>query len=236
MKYLFTFFALALLCHAPVSAQVGPRRGRTGRVVVPLELPPAPPEVDPADELAAGAVVRCEDAGRAARRAAAGAAGEAAEGETAYRGSEVDTKAVVEETPEPAYTRQARAYGTSGLVALRATLAATGRVSEVKVLRALPDGLTASAADAACGIRFKPALKDGRPVSQYVTVEFSFEADDMHLPPPGSRRPAGLPPPGVRGVRRFPPSAPPVPLTPTLPSPWGRAPFPLPHGCVIQLF
>lgn len=196
MKYLVAFCAVVVLCQASLSAQVGPRPGRTsGRVVVPLEVPPRPSGPTPAS-VEVGAVFRCEGAGATllVEDAPAG-------GETAYRGSEVDVKAAVEETPEPMYTEAARRYGTGGRVALRVTLGSEGLVSEVKVLRALPDGLTETAADAACRIRFTPARKDGREVSQYVTVTFDFESDDLRLPPPGSRRPAGVPPPGVR---RFP--------------------------------
>lgn len=224
MKYLFTFFALALLCHADVSAQVGPGRGRSGRISVPLETPPTPPATTA--ETLLGAVYSCDDTGRPVEETATA-------GETVYRGSEVDTKAVVEETPEPAYTEEARRYSTGGRVALRVTLGGGGRVSEVKVLRALPDGLTENAVEAACQIRFKPAVKEGRAVSQYVTVEFNFETDDFHLPPPGSRRPFGVPRPGVR-PRRFP-----VSYAYASPWAWHASPFrtfPWGASCPVRLF
>jgi len=38
----------------------------------------------------------------------------------------------------------------------------------------LPDGLTEKAIAAARSIRFQPAQKDGRPVSQYAVIEYSF--------------------------------------------------------------
>jgi hypothetical protein len=41
-------------------------------------------------------------------------------------------------------------------------------------LATLPEGLTEQAIEAARDIEFKPASKDGRPVSQYVTVEYNF--------------------------------------------------------------
>jgi outer membrane biosynthesis protein TonB len=38
----------------------------------------------------------------------------------------------------------------------------------------LPDGLTEKAIEAARRISFTPAEKDGRKVSQYVTIEYNF--------------------------------------------------------------
>jgi TonB family protein len=235
MKYLaclVTLCFLVLLCPTSAGAQIG-RRGRTSeRIGVPVEVPPPPPEFDPDGMIEAGAIVSCDRPGRSASEADAPA-------ETVYRGKEVDTKALIAETPDPAYTEAARLYGTSGRVALRATLAAEGKVSEVKVLRALPDGLTESAIDAACRIRFTPAVRGGQTVSQYVTVEYDFEADEVRLPPPGSRRPVGVPPPGVR-ARRFPPTFPytrhAFPLSRPWSWSWGGPLFPLQYGCVMQLF
>jgi hypothetical protein len=45
------------------------------------------------------------------------------------------------------------------------------------VVDELPDGLTENAIRAACAIRFKPAMKDERAVSQYVLVKYLFMAD-----------------------------------------------------------
>jgi hypothetical protein len=38
----------------------------------------------------------------------------------------------------------------------------------------LPDGLTEACINAARKIKFIPAMKDGRFVSQYVTIEYNF--------------------------------------------------------------
>lgn len=177
------FSLLSCLGLAEVSAQVGRRVGRSsGEIAVPLPVPPVPPEVNGPDNPADGAVVKCTS------EPAASADAVARQAEQVFRGSEVETKAVIAKVPDPVYTEQARQYGTYGLVALRVTLHSTGRVMEAKVLRGLPDGLTMKAIDAACQIEFTPARKDGRAVSQYVTVEFNFETDDMHLPPPRGRR------------------------------------------------
>ena len=53
-------------------------------------------------------------------------------------------------------------------------LAADGTVQNIVPLATLPEGLTEQAIEAARDIEFKPASKDGRPVSQYVTVEYNF--------------------------------------------------------------
>jgi hypothetical protein len=53
-------------------------------------------------------------------------------------------------------------------------LAADGTVRDITPLSTLPDGLTEQAVAAARDIEFTPAWKDGRAVSQYVTVEYNF--------------------------------------------------------------
>ncbi|MCA1556179.1 MAG: energy transducer TonB [Acidobacteria bacterium] len=42
------------------------------------------------------------------------------------------------------------------------------------MINGLRDGLSEMSVNAARGIRFTPATKDGRPVSQYVQVEYNF--------------------------------------------------------------
>jgi len=185
-----------LVLAADASAQVGRRIGRSSEIAIPVEVPPAPPNVSGPEDLQAGAVVKCAVETQAdpapPKEEQRSSSADGAQDETVYKGSEVDTKAVIASVPEPAYTPEARRVGTSGRVALRLTLHAAGKVSEVKVLRGLPDGLTNNAVDAACRVEFTPARNDGRAVSQYVTVEFNFEADefadDSHLPPPRGRR------------------------------------------------
>ena len=91
-----------------------------------------------------------------------------------YTAREVDRQAVLLSKPEPGFTEAARQNSTSGVVTLRMALSSTGQVTNVSVIRGLPDGLTDRAIEAAMGIKFTPALKDGRPVSQWVTVEYNF--------------------------------------------------------------
>lgn len=87
---------------------------------------------------------------------------------------EVTRKAVIISKPEPGFTETARKNNITGTVRLRMVLSANGQVSNISVVKGLPDGLTEKAIAAARQIRFQPATKDGRPVSQYVTVEYNF--------------------------------------------------------------
>jgi TonB family protein len=91
-----------------------------------------------------------------------------------FKTSEVTKKAVITSKPEPGFTESARVFGVTGVVRIRAILTATGTVEGVSVVKWLPHGLTQKALDAARRIRFEPAQKDGRPVSQYVMLEYNF--------------------------------------------------------------
>jgi TonB family protein len=88
--------------------------------------------------------------------------------------AEVTQKAVILSKPEPGYTEEARKNGVQGTVRLRAILTASGKVTNIRVLRGLPDGLSEMAIAAAAQIRFRPAQKDGRDVSQWVLLEYNF--------------------------------------------------------------
>jgi hypothetical protein len=53
-------------------------------------------------------------------------------------------------------------------------LTSNGSVTGIVPLKRLPDGLTEKAIAAARMSQFTPAEKDGRKVSQYVTVAYNF--------------------------------------------------------------
>ncbi len=91
-----------------------------------------------------------------------------------YPSSAVTTRARVLTKPEASYTNAARQNRISGLVRLRAVLSFDGKVKYILVVRPLSHGLTEMAIAAARRIKFEPATKDGRPVSQFVTLEYSF--------------------------------------------------------------
>jgi len=91
-----------------------------------------------------------------------------------FKPAEVTRKAVITAKPEPGFTEEARKNNVTGTVRLRAVLSASGSVQGISVVKGLPDGLTEKAIAAAKQIRFTPAQKDGRTVSQYVTLEYNF--------------------------------------------------------------
>jgi TonB family protein len=91
-----------------------------------------------------------------------------------YNAADVTTRAQILSKPEPRYTDRARNSGVTGTVRLRMLLSFDGRVRHILVLKGLAGGLTETALDSARGIKFTPATKDGRPVSQFVTIEYNF--------------------------------------------------------------
>ncbi len=72
------------------------------------------------------------------------------------------------------YTQEARDNNVEGIVTLSVVFGADGQISGVRVVRGLPHGLTEKAIEAARKIRFKPAMKDGQPVSVRGMLEFHF--------------------------------------------------------------
>lgn len=72
------------------------------------------------------------------------------------------------------YTEEARANKIQGTVVLSVVYTADGRITDIRVVRGLPDGLSESAIEAAKKIRFRPAVKNGQPVSVRGNIEFNF--------------------------------------------------------------
>jgi periplasmic protein TonB len=72
------------------------------------------------------------------------------------------------------YTEEARQNKVQGTVVLNVVFTADGRISSIRVVRGLPDGLTEKAIEAAQKIRFTPAVKGGTPVSVRGNLEFTF--------------------------------------------------------------
>ncbi|MCA1619631.1 MAG: energy transducer TonB [Acidobacteria bacterium] len=95
-------------------------------------------------------------------------------GDGPYRSAELTRKTLIVFKPEPGYTERARMKNTSGVVRLRAVLNSSGTVTNISVVKDLPDGLTEMAVSAARRILFFPAVKDGRRVSQHVVLEYNF--------------------------------------------------------------
>jgi protein TonB len=150
---------------------------QSGRRTVPVATPtPTPtPEAKPSPSLPSSAPVtaekdedyRCTDDGTLAHLLDH----DQAQG---YLPKEVDVKAEITSRPEPGYTREARRVGVQGVVVLKVLLAGDGKLNRVRVVRRLPYGLTENAIFAACKIKFKPAMKEGKPVSQWVEIQYGF--------------------------------------------------------------
>ena len=95
--------------------------------------------------------------------------------EPAYLAADVGRRAVIVWKQEPTYTEEARQKHVRGQVLLRAVFAANGYVSGIVVTKGLEHGLTEQAIEAARNIRFFPALKDGKPVSLAMVLEYQFD-------------------------------------------------------------
>jgi tetratricopeptide (TPR) repeat protein len=91
-----------------------------------------------------------------------------------FLSGDVMQRAVVTSKPEPSYTTLARQNNVKGVVRLRAVLAADGHVRYIIPIKRLPDGLTEQSIEAARQIKFTPATIDGRPVSQFIVLEYNF--------------------------------------------------------------
>ena len=91
-----------------------------------------------------------------------------------YSGRDVDVKARLLAKPEARYTADARKYEISGVVVLKVLFARNGTVVNISVISGLPYGLTEQAIAAARKIKFIPAMKEGRPVSMWMQLEYRF--------------------------------------------------------------
>jgi TonB family protein len=76
--------------------------------------------------------------------------------------------------PEPEYSEEARKAKFQGAVLLSIIIDANGHTRDVKVIRPLGLGLDEKAVEAVLKWRFKPSLKDGKPVAVSANVEVNF--------------------------------------------------------------
>jgi TonB family protein len=77
-------------------------------------------------------------------------------------------------TPDPEFSEEARAAKYDGTCVLSLIVGADGRPYDIKVSRALGKGLDEKAIEAVRQWRFKPAMKEGEPVSVVINVEVQF--------------------------------------------------------------
>lgn len=91
-----------------------------------------------------------------------------------HRGPDLDTKVRLQSKPDPAYTSAAENDRITGTVILRCVFTSQGTVTNIRVIKGLPAGLTEKAMEAARQIKFIPATKDGKPVSMWMQLEYNF--------------------------------------------------------------
>jgi TonB family protein len=77
--------------------------------------------------------------------------------------------------PAPSYTEEAKALRIEGEVQLEVVFEASGQIRVLRVLRGLGHGLDENAIHAAEQIRFKPALRDGRPEDSTAVLHVIFQ-------------------------------------------------------------
>jgi TonB family protein len=94
--------------------------------------------------------------------------------EPLFKPSQVDVKAQILSRPLPSYTEEARQSQIRGRIVIKVVLGADGKVTGIRPITTLPGGLTAKAMRCAQQIKFIPAMKDGKPVSTWVQVEYGF--------------------------------------------------------------
>jgi TonB-like protein len=87
-----------------------------------------------------------------------------------YKVTEVTKKAKVTRLVDPDISVEALRKAR-GLVQIRAVFCLTGKVTNIEVIRGLPYGVTESVIEAVLKTKFKPAERDGQPVSQYFIRE-----------------------------------------------------------------
>jgi TonB family protein len=75
---------------------------------------------------------------------------------------------------EPEYSEEARKAKWQGTVVLSLIVDETGLAQQIKVSRSLGMGLDQKAIEAVQKWRFRPGMKDGKPVPVYATVEVNF--------------------------------------------------------------
>jgi TonB family protein len=80
-------------------------------------------------------------------------------------------------SPDPVYPEEARLAHIQGVVILQTIIDTLGKVTDIRVLKGLPSGLSEAAVEAVSKWKFNPATLDGKPVAVYymVTITFSVQ-------------------------------------------------------------
>lgn len=100
-----------------------------------------------------------------------------------YDPKEVSFRPKISSKPSPDFSAEALAHTVRGRVVLSAVLCRTGKVTDVQVIESLPFGMTEKVIKAARQIKFEPAEKDGRRVSEVIRLEYNFGYIGERRPP-----------------------------------------------------
>ncbi len=101
----------------------------------------------------------------------------------AMQALQTDRKARVIYRVEPEYTLDAREKKIEGTVVLTLTVDHEGLPQNIQVKKSLYPSLDQSAIEAARKMRFEPAMKNGQPVSMFISVEMDFRTEPGQYDP-----------------------------------------------------
>lgn len=77
--------------------------------------------------------------------------------------------------PQPRYTDSARRNNTEGIVVLKVKFLKNERIGkEIEIITGLPDGLNEQAIAATWKIKFKPVVRNGKPITVTKTIVYKF--------------------------------------------------------------
>jgi len=113
----------------------------------------------------------------------AAAQGQQAGGGPVYRPGDGVLAPVLVKEVKPQYTAEAMRATVEGVVTLECLVNADGTVGEITVTRSLDSGLDREAVKTARLWRFKPGMKDGKPVPVLITLELTFTLRDKPATP-----------------------------------------------------
>lgn len=91
-----------------------------------------------------------------------------------YNSSKVSQRAVASFEPPPEYSVRAREGDEGGTVRIIGIIGTNGKLGRIIVIQSLRPDLTINAVLAAQRAEFSPAILDGHPVPQYITMEYKF--------------------------------------------------------------
>jgi len=97
--------------------------------------------------------------------------------EKIYEAKEVDRKAKLQSDRNLSTRNKPAENAPPAGFVLRVVLKSSGEIGDIKIIRDAPDGLTEECLKVVREIKFEPAVKDGKPVSQYARVEYTFTTD-----------------------------------------------------------